>query len=108
MDIFIIFLLLIILTTIFISYDKISKKRKLHLCLESNFFIEEIKKTIERNKFNLPEERKRLKSIDAYGNENLKRWFGNPPINKKEVKLIFLRMDMDLKRVSLTFGLERY
>ena len=45
MDIFIIFLLLIILTTIFISYNKISKKRKLQLCLEANFFIEEIKKT---------------------------------------------------------------
>ena len=86
MDLFIIFLLLIILTTIFISYNKISKKKKLQLCLESNFFIEEIKKTIERNKFNLIEERKRLKSIDAYGNENLKRWFGKPPINKKEIK----------------------
>ena len=86
MNIFIISLLLIILTTIFISYKKISKKRKLQFCLESNFFIEEIKKTIERNKFNLLEERKRLKSIDAYGNENLKRWFGKPPINKKEIK----------------------
>ena len=86
MDLFIIFLLLIILTTIFISYNKISKKKKLQLYLESNFFIEEIKKTIERNKFNLLEERKRLKSIDAYGNENLKRWFGKPPINKKEIK----------------------
>ena len=86
MDLFIIFLLLIILTTIFISYNKISKKKKLQLCLESNFFIEEVKKTIEKNKFNLLEERKRLKSIDAYGNENLKRWFGKPPINKKEVK----------------------
>mgnify|MGYP005729483039 FL=1 len=86
MYLFIIFLLLIILTTIFISYNKISKKKKLQLCLESNFFIEEIKKTIERNKFNLLEERKRLKSIDAYGNENLKRWFGKPPINKKEIK----------------------
>ena len=86
MDIFIIFLLLIILATIFISYKKINKKRKLKLFLESNFFIVEIKKTIERNKFNLLEERKRLKSIDAYGNENLKRWFGKPPINKKEIK----------------------
>ena len=82
MDIFIIFLLLIILTIFFIRYNKISKKRKLKLFLESNFFIEEIKKTIERNKFNLLEERKRLKSIDAYGNENLKRWFGKPPINQ--------------------------
>jgi len=86
MDIFIISLLLIILTTIFISYNKINKKRKLQLFLESNLFIEEIKKTIERNKFNLLEERKRLKSIDAYGNEDLKRWFGKPPINKKEIK----------------------
>ena len=86
MDLFIIFLLLIILTTIIFSYKKISKKKKLQLCLESNFFIEEVKKTIEKNKFNLLEERKRLKSIDAYGNENLKRWFGKPPINKKEVK----------------------
>ena len=85
MDIFIIFLLLIILATIFISYKKINKKRKLKLFLESNFFIVEIKKTIERNKFNLLEERKRLKSIDAYGNENLKRWFGKPAINKKEI-----------------------
>tara|TARA_B100000963_G_scaffold54827_1_gene43005 strand:- start:222 stop:1082 length:861 start_codon:yes stop_codon:yes gene_type:complete len=87
MDIFIIFLLLIILVIIFISYKKINKKRKLKLFLESNFFIVEIKKTIERNKFNLLEERKRLKSIDAYGNENLKRWFGKPPINKKEIKI---------------------
>ena len=77
---------MIILKTIFIIYNKINKKRKLKLFLESNFFIEEIKKTIERNKFNLLEERKRLKSIDAYGNENLKRWFGKPPINKKEIK----------------------
>ena len=107
MDIFII-LLLIILTTIFISYNKISKKRKLQLCLESNLFIEEIKKTIERNKFNLIEERKRLKSIDAYGNENLKRWFGKPPINKKEIKYDLSQNKKDLKRVSLTFGLEKY
>ena len=86
MDIFIICLLLILLITIFNKYKKINKNRKLRIHLESNFFIEEIKKTIERNKFNLLEERKRLKSIDAYGNENLKRWFGKPPINKKEIK----------------------
>ena len=46
MDIFIIFLLLIILTTIFFSYNKINKKRKLQLFLESNLFIEEIKKQL--------------------------------------------------------------
>ena len=86
MDIFIIFLLFILLITIFIKYKKINKNKKLRILLESNFFIEEIKRTIDRNKFNLLEERKRLKSIDAYGNENLKRWFGKPPINKKEIE----------------------
>ena len=86
MDIFIIFLLFILLITFFIKYKKINKNKKLRILLESNFFIEEIKRTIDRNKFNLLEERKRLKSIDAYGNENLKRWFGNPPINKKAIK----------------------
>ena len=86
MTIFIFFLLLPILLIIYIKYKKINKKRNLRILLESNFFIQEIRKVIERNKFNLVEERKRLKSIDAYGNENLKRWFGKPPINKKEVK----------------------
>ena len=100
MDIFIIFLLLIILTTIFISYKKISKQRKLQLYLESNFFIEEIKKTIERNKFNLLEERKRLKSIDAYGNENLKRWFGKPPINKKKVKILLYFISLGMFKMG--------
>ena len=88
MDIFIIFLLFILLITIFIKYKKIYKKRKLRILLESSFFLEEIKRIIDRNKFNLLEERKRLKSIDAYGNENLKRWFGKPPINKKEIEYV--------------------
>ena len=87
MDIFIIFLFLIISITIFNKFKKINTKRKLRLLLGSNYFIEQIKTSIERNKFNLLEERKRLKSIDAYGNENLKRWFGTPPIFKKEIKL---------------------
>ena len=86
MDIFIIFLLFILLITVFIKYERFNKNRKLRILLESNFFIEEIKRTIDRNKFNLLEERKRLKCIDAYGNENLKRWFGKPPINKKEIE----------------------
>ena len=85
MNILIIILILISLITLFLKYQKINKKRNLRILLESNYFIEEIKKTIDRNKFNLLEERKRLKSIDAYGNENFKRWFGNPPINKKDI-----------------------
>tara|TARA_Y100001978_G_scaffold200704_1_gene217523 strand:- start:962 stop:1822 length:861 start_codon:yes stop_codon:yes gene_type:complete len=86
MNIFIIFLLLLLLIIVFISYKKINKIRNLRIHLDSNYFFEEIRKSIERNKFNLLEERKRLKTIDAYGNENLTRWFGNPPLNKKEIK----------------------
>ena len=86
MLIFIIILLLLFLIIIIISYKKINKKRNLRILLESNYFLEEIKSTVERNKFNLLEERKRLASIDPYGNQNLKRWFGTPPLCKKEIK----------------------
>ena len=86
MEIFIIIILLFFLIATLIKLKRINKKRDLRTLLESNSFIEVINKTIENNKFNLVEERKRLKSIDAYGNENLKRWFGNPPILKKEIK----------------------
>ena len=55
----------------------------MQLFLEFIFFIVEIKKTIERNKFTLLEERKRLKSIVTDENKNLKRWFGKTPLNKK-------------------------
>jgi len=87
MDIFIVFLVLTLFIGIFLKFLRFIKKRNLRILLESNYFIEEIKKTIERNKFNLVEERKRLKSIDAYGNENFKRWYGKPPINIEQVKL---------------------
>tara|TARA_B100000674_G_scaffold288426_1_gene238937 strand:- start:396 stop:1256 length:861 start_codon:yes stop_codon:yes gene_type:complete len=86
MEIFIIIILLFFLIATLIKLKRINKKRNLRTLLESNSFIETINKTIENNKFNLVEERKRLKSIDAYGNENLKRWFGNPPILKTEIK----------------------
>ena len=58
------------------------KKEKLLINLGSNFFIDEINRIIEENKYNLLEERRRLKDIDPYGNENLDKWFGNPPINE--------------------------
>ena len=65
-----------------IKYIKKRKKEKLLIDLGSNFFIDEINRIIEENKYNLLEERRRLKEIDAYGNENLDKWFGNPPINE--------------------------
>ena len=61
------------------------KRRIIQINLESNFFIESIKKTIEEKKYNLLEERRRLKKIDPYGNENLSRWIGTPPLNEFEI-----------------------
>jgi len=66
-----------------IEYIKKRKKEKLAINLGSNFFINEINRIIEENKYNLLEERRRLKEIDPYGNENLDKWFGNPTINEK-------------------------
>tara|TARA_B100000674_G_scaffold384467_1_gene327805 strand:+ start:64 stop:933 length:870 start_codon:yes stop_codon:yes gene_type:complete len=63
-----------------IEYKKNRKKEKLLINLGSNFFIDEINRIIEENKYNLLEERRKLKKIDPYGNENLDKWFGNPPI----------------------------
>ena len=65
-----------------IRYIKKRKKNKLLINLGSNFFINEINRIIDENKYNLLEERRRLKEIDPYGNENLDKWFGNPPINE--------------------------
>ena len=65
-----------------IKYIKKRKKEKLLIDLGSNFFIDEINRIIEENKYNLLEERRRLKEIDPYGNENLDKWFGNPPIDE--------------------------
>ena len=71
-----------ILYEFIIEYKKKFKKEKLLINLGSNFFIGEINRIIEENKYNLLEERRRLKEIDPYGNENLERWFGNPPIKE--------------------------
>ena len=71
-----------ILYRLIIEYIKKRKKEKLLINLGSNFFIDEINRIIEENKYNLLEERRRLKEIDPYGNENLDKWFGNPPLNE--------------------------
>jgi len=69
-----------------INYQKKLKKEKLLIKLGSNFFIQQMNLIIEENKYNLLEERRRLKEIDAYGNENLNRWFGKPPIYENQIK----------------------
>ena len=75
-----------ILYRLIIEYIKKRKKEKLLINLGSNFFIDEINKIIEENKYSLLEERRRLKEIDPYGNENLDKWFGNPPLNENEIQ----------------------
>ena len=66
--IFIIFLIFVIVR----NYQIKKKKFKLNNALNSNFFIQTINNLIEENKYNLLEERLRLREIDAYGNEDYK------------------------------------
>jgi len=86
-----IFFILIILLIFFIfvivrDYQIKKKKFKLNNALNSNFFIQTINNLIEENKYNLLEERIRLREIDAYGNEDYKKWIGNPPLDKKAIE----------------------
>ena len=87
-----IYIILVISFISFLSYliirdYQIKKKRyKLNNALNSNFFIQTINNSIEENKFNLLEERIRLREIDAYGNEDYKKWIGNPPLDEKAIE----------------------
>ncbi len=87
-NIFIILLIFISFLIFVIIRDyQIKKKRlKLNNALNSNFFIQVINNLIEENKYNLLEERIRLRDIDAYGNEDYKKWIGNPPLNEKAIE----------------------
>ena len=71
---------------IVIEYIKKFKKEKLLINLGSNLFIDEINRIIEENKYNLFEERRRLKGTDTYGNEILDKWFVNPPVNENLIE----------------------
>ena len=80
--IFIIFLIFIIVR----DYQIKKKMFKLNNALNSNFFIQTINNLIEENKYNLLEERIRLREIDAYGNEDYRKWIGNPPLDEKAIE----------------------
>ena len=80
--IFIIFLIFIIAR----NYQIKKKRFKLNNALNSNFFIQTVNDLIEENKYNLLEERIRLRQTDAYGNEDYKKWIGNPPLDKKAIE----------------------
>ncbi len=76
------FLIISFLITIFRCFILKKRKYKLNNALNANYFLETINQLIEENKYNLLEERLRLKVIDAYGNEDLKKWIGNPPLDE--------------------------
>ena len=87
-NIFIILVSLIITILIIILRNYLLKKRKYKLnnALKANYFFETLNKLIHDNKYNLLEERIRLKEVDAYGNEDLKKWIGNPPLNESSIQ----------------------
>lgn len=80
--IFLVFLIILITTSFFRNYLIKKRKFKLKNELNANYFLETLNKLIEDNKYNLLEERIRLKDVDAYGNEDLKKWIGNPPLDQ--------------------------
>ena len=86
--IFIIFLIFIIVR----NYQIKKKKFKLNNALNSNFFLKTINNLIEENKYNLLEERNRLREIDPYGNEDYKKWIGNPPLDEKAIELSLIHI----------------
>ena len=84
---FILIILMIFLFFVIVRDYQIKRKRlKLNNALNSNLFIKVINNLIEDNKYNLLEERIRLRDIDAYGNEDYKKWIGNPPLNEKAIE----------------------
>ncbi len=90
-------MIIIIIFKLSIIYRLRKKKKEIQLKLNSNLFIETINNTIQDKKYNLLEERRRLKRIDAYGNEDLSRWLGNPPLNEVEIKKDFLEYKSKFK-----------
>ena len=84
-----IFLIIFISFLIFVivrDYQIKRKRLKLNNALNANYFIQVINNLIEENKYNLLEERIRWRDIDAYGNEDYKKWIGNPPLEEKAVE----------------------
>ncbi len=88
-NIFILFIIFLIFISFKIvkNYLKNKKRLKLNNALNANYFIQVITNLIEENKYNLLEERIRLINIDAYGNEDLNKWIGNPPLDPKTIEL---------------------
>ena len=82
------FIIIIILVPFYIIRQNIIKKKKdkLKNIINANNFIQTLNKLIEENKYNLLEERIRLKNTDPYGIEDLNKWIGNPPLDEKIIE----------------------
>ena len=77
------FLIIIISIKVYLF---IKRKNKIKNALNANYFLETLNKLIDENKYNLLEERIRLKEVDPYGNEDLKKWIGNPPLDEISIE----------------------
>ena len=88
-NIFILFIIFLIFISFKIIKNYLERKKRLKLnnALNANYFIQVITNLIEENKYNLLEERIRLINIDAYGNEDLNKWIGNPPLDPETIEL---------------------
>ncbi len=88
-NIFILFIIFLIFISFKIIKNYLEKKKRIKLnhALNANYFIQVITNLIEENKYNLLEERIRLINIDAYGNEDLNKWIGNPPLDLNNIEL---------------------
>ena len=87
MRIFFIIIIIILVPFYIIRKNIIKKKKdKLKNIINANNFIQTLNKLIEENKYNLLEERIRLKNTDAYGIEDLNKWIGNPPLDEKIIE----------------------
>ncbi len=95
--IFIIFLIFIIVR----DYQIKKKKLKLNNALNSNFFIQTINKLIDENKYNLLEERIRLRDTVT---RTIKNGLATHLLMKKPLKKIYLMDLSDLKKEYHTSG----
>ena len=82
--IFIVIFAFIVYTISILIFNR--RRLKIENALSANYFIETLNNIIEENKYNLLEERMRLKKIDPYGNEDLKKWIGNPPLDHYNIQ----------------------
>ena len=88
-NIFIVLVSLFSIISVITIRGYLLKKRKyeINMALNANYFLVTLNNLIEENKYNLLEERTRLKVTDPYGNEEYEKWIGNPPLDKTLIEI---------------------